>query len=100
VKSSVLKGTINWIGPLCVSAAEFCRRFGNAYLLIDSSGVGDPVFDELKREYGKVEGYKFTNPTKKALIENLGIMLDNGEISFPGNPERHESSLPTIRQET
>jgi len=44
---------------------EFCRRFGNAYLMIDSSGVGDPVFDELKREYCKVEGYKFTNQTKK-----------------------------------
>ena len=71
---------------------EFCKRFGNAYLLIDSSGVGDPVFDELKREYGKVEGYKFTNLTKKVLVENLSIMLDNGEITFPGNPETKEFS--------
>ena len=53
-------------------------------MLIDSTGAGDPVFDEMKREYGNVQGYKLTNPTKKALIENLSIMLDNGEIWFPG----------------
>jgi len=74
---------------------EFCRRFGNAYLLLDSTGVGDPVFDEVEREYWNVQGYKLTNTTKKALIENLSIMLDNGEIWFPGNPETKEFSTHT-----
>lgn len=86
-------------------ALEFCRRFGNAFLLIDSTGVGDPVFDEMKREYGNVQGYKLTNPTKKALIENLSIMLDNGEIWFPGNPQTKEfssalsSDFPVLKAE-
>ncbi len=70
----------------------FCRRFGNAPLLVDSTGVGDPVYDELQREYSGVSGYKLTNTTKKALIENLSIMLDNGEIWFPGNPATKEFS--------
>lgn len=68
----------------------FCQRLGDAYLLIDSTGVGDPVYDELTREYRNVQGYKLTNPTKKALIENLSIMLDNDQIHFPGNPETKE----------
>ena len=71
---------------------EFCKRFGSAYLLIDSTGVGDPVYDELTREYNFVDGYKLTNATKKALIENLSIMLDNKEITFPGDPETKEFS--------
>ena len=37
-----------------------------------------------------MQGYKFTYATKKALVENLSIMLDNGEIWFPGNPETKE----------
>jgi hypothetical protein len=69
---------------------EFAKRFGNASLLLDSSGLGDPIFDEVNREYGNVAGYKLTNATKKALIENLSIMLDNGEVWFPGNPRAKE----------
>jgi hypothetical protein len=69
---------------------NFCQKFGNAYLLIDSTGVGDPVYDELKHEYQRVKGYRFTYRTKKELIENLIIMLDNGDIWFPGNPETKE----------
>lgn len=68
---------------------NFCRNHGNAALLIDSTGVGDPTYDDLKRDYpdGHIEGYKLTNLTKKQLIENLSIMLDNNEIHLPCDPE-------------
>lgn len=69
---------------------EFCRRLGGARLLVDSTGLGDPIYDELTREYVNVSGYKISNTTKKELIENLSIMLDNGEIWFPGDPEKKE----------
>ncbi|RLC88051.1 MAG: hypothetical protein DRJ03_04075 [Chloroflexi bacterium] len=58
-----------------------------ARLLIDSTGVGDPVLDELRRNNVKVEGYKFTSASKKDLIENLSILIDNRKISFPDIPE-------------
>ena len=61
-------------------------------VLIDSTGVGEPVFDELKLEYPGVNGYKLTNATKNALIENLSLMLDNDEIHFPGDLETKEFS--------
>lgn len=84
---------------------EFAKRFGDASLLLDSTGLGDPVFDEVSREYSNVEGYKLTNSTKKALIENLSIMLDNGEVWFPGNSETKEFDtalhleFPVLRSE-
>jgi len=59
----------------------------NSRLLVDSTGVGDPVYDELRREQIRVEGYKFTSASKKDLVENLSMMMENGKISFPDIPE-------------
>lgn len=66
--------------------ANLCRTY-NARLLIDASGVGDPIYDALQREQLRVEGYKFTSASKKDLIENLSMMLDRHEISYPNIPE-------------
>ena len=65
---------------------QLAQRY-DANLLIDSSGVGDPVCDELYRENVQVQGYKFTNASKKELIENLSIMIENQQISIPNIPE-------------
>lgn len=64
---------------------NLARKY-NAHVLIDSTGIGDPIFDELSRMHVHVEGYKFTNASKKDLIENLSIMLDNDEVSYPDLP--------------
>jgi len=65
---------------------EFCRNMGGAALLLDSSGVGDPIFDDLKRQYDRVSGFQFTQASKKELIENLSIMLDADQIHLPNDP--------------
>jgi hypothetical protein len=65
---------------------DTCKRYNNARLLIDSSGVGDPIFDMLRRSGVAVEGYKFTNASKKDLIENLSIAIENHTISYPDIP--------------
>jgi phage FluMu gp28-like protein len=56
-------------------------------LLMDSTGLGDPFLDEFKRLGLPVEGYKFTQPSKHDLIENLSIQLENNKISYPDIPE-------------
>jgi len=58
----------------------------NARLLIDSSGIGEPVYDELRREQVRVEGYKFTSASKKDLVENLSIKIENQAVSYPEIP--------------
>ena len=65
---------------------DICRRYNNARLLIDSTGVGDPIYDQLRRSAIPVEGYKFTNASKKDLIENLSIAIENKTISYPDIP--------------
>ncbi len=66
---------------------QLTQQYNNARLLIDSTGVGDPVCDELQRESVRVEGYKFTNASKKDLIENLSMMIENQQITIPPIPE-------------
>jgi hypothetical protein len=65
---------------------DVCHRYNNARLLLDSTGVGDPIYDNLRRSGIAVEGYKFTNASKKDLVENLSIALENHAISYPDIP--------------
>lgn len=65
---------------------DICRRYNNARLLLDSTGIGDPIYDNLRRSGLSVEGYKFTNASKKDLIENLSIQIENKQITYPDIP--------------
>jgi hypothetical protein len=78
-------GELDWVFQR-KRIVNLCQQY-NARLLIDSTGVGDPVYDELRREQLRVDGYKFTNASKADLIENLSIQIENQAISYPDIPE-------------
>lgn len=58
----------------------------NAYALVDSTGVGDPILEDLQKTIS-CEGFKFSNTSKRQLIESLAIAIEKQEISFPEIPE-------------
>lgn len=62
---------------------EFWKRHSQPKMLIDSNGVGDPIFDELSLAGVNVEPFKFSNTSKANLIQSLSIALDNQEIHYP-----------------
>jgi len=51
---------------------------------LDSTGVGDPIYEDLRKEGIQVNGYKFTNESKKQLIQNLMISFEQGKIKIFG----------------
>lgn len=53
--------------------------------LMDSTGIGDPIFDDLDRVLLDLDGYKFTSGSKKDLVENLSVLLDKDDIHYPNN---------------
>lgn len=59
------------------------NKYHNATVICDSTGMGDPVFEQLRDVGLNVEPYKFNNTSKKALIENLVMMMEKHEVSFP-----------------
>jgi hypothetical protein len=61
------------------------RRYGNGKIFIDSTGVGDPVVEDLKRRGLNIdeEGFRFTEQSRKQLLENLAILLEQDKIKLP-----------------
>lgn len=64
---------------------EAARAF-RAKVLIDSTGVGDPIFDALKSKGLSLEGYKFTNDSKKKLIEGLMLAFEMKKLRIFSDP--------------
>ncbi len=59
------------------------KKYNDAYVVMDCTGVGDPLLEQAKRRGLQVEGYQFTNTTKQNLIDNLIVAIEQEEISFP-----------------
>jgi hypothetical protein len=60
----------------------------NAILTIDSTGIGDPIFDDLQAAGLMIEGYKFTQESKKKLIESLMLSFEQKKIKILNRPEQ------------
>lgn len=58
----------------------------HAFVLLDMTGVGDPILDQVQRRGIPCDGYLFTNASKKVLIETLVVGIQNRALSFPDLP--------------
>jgi glucose dehydrogenase len=61
--------------------------------LVDSTGVGDPVLEELQAGSKWFEGFKFSSQSKQQIMEGLAVAIQREEIAFPDGPIRHELEL-------
>ncbi len=50
--------------------------------LIDSTGVGDPIVEDLQRKHGNITGFKFSSSSKQQIMEGLAAAIQRQEISF------------------
>ena len=60
----------------------FARRW-RARLVMDATGVGDPVFDDLCRVLPQVEGFKITGASKRELVQGLMVAVEQRRVSWP-----------------
>lgn len=60
------------------------HKWNNARMLIDATGVGDPIVEDLEKRCIDVSPYKFSgNTLKKQVIEGLQVAFQNREIHIP-----------------
>jgi len=52
-------------------------------MCIDSTGVGDPIVEEIQRHLQYAEAVKFTPHSKQQLMEGLAWAIQNGKIHYP-----------------
>jgi phage FluMu gp28-like protein len=73
-----------WQGPWQATIPRIVALVGDTPALVDSTGVGDPVLEELQA-VGRINfrGYKFTAPSKQQLMEGLAVAIQQQEIHYP-----------------
>lgn len=62
------------------------RRWNNAKIWIDSTGVGDPIYEDLRNRGLRVEPFTFTEQSRKNLLNNLAVILEQDRIKLPDCP--------------
>ena len=63
--------------------ATVSRIVGNTPAYVDSTGVGDPIVEQLQRNHPRIKGFKFTSQSKQQLIEGLVVAVQQTQIRFP-----------------
>jgi len=57
---------------------------GGRPALVDSTGVGDPIVEQLQKSNGShFEGYHFTPSSKQKLMEGLAVAIQGRTVSYP-----------------
>lgn len=74
------------------------HRYGKPLIYIDSTGVGDPIYEDLFKRGLRIESFKFTEATRKDLLVNLALKLEQGIIRIPDN-EILKNELQSFRYE-
>lgn len=72
---------------------ENIKRLPRCPILIDSTGVGDPIFEDLRRDGLQIEGLKFTSSSKQQLMEGLANAIQQGKIGFPDGVIKEELEI-------
>lgn len=63
---------------------------GSAPALVDATGVGDPVVEDMAREAPQIQPFTFTPKSKQQLMEGLVAAIQAREVTFPDGPIRIE----------
>ena len=79
-----------WQGPWNLTREKLAKMIGQTSAQIDSTGVGDPIVEDLRRVCRRVEGFKFTSQSKQQLMEGLQIAISTSDIRFPDGWLRNE----------
>jgi hypothetical protein len=59
---------------------EIAKHYNKALVLLDATGLGDPIADDLSRAGVAIEPIKLTNEMKKEIIEKLAIYIEQRHI--------------------
>jgi hypothetical protein len=78
-----------WQGPWSATLERLAGLINasQARALVDSTGVGDPIVEQLQAKCGGLaEGYKFTSPSKQQLMEGLAAAIHQSRVTIPEGP--------------
>lgn len=69
---------------------KLVQIIGSTPAYIDSTGVGDPIVEDIKLSCSQVEGYHFSQGSKQQIMEGLVVGVQNGKVSILDGIMREE----------
>jgi hypothetical protein len=58
-------------------------KYNRASIVMDATGVGDPLLEQIREADFAVDGIVWTNPKKKEMVERLQLATEHHQISLP-----------------
>jgi hypothetical protein len=62
-------------------------------VMIDSTGVGDAITEDLQKSFSTMNGFKYTASSKQQLMELLASTIHNNEVSYPSGYIKDELDI-------
>jgi hypothetical protein len=72
-----------WQSDWGTTRRRLIQTIGDTPALVDSTGVGDPIVEDLQRALPNVEGYTFTSRSKQQIMEGLASAIHQTATRFP-----------------
>lgn len=69
------------------------KNLSYAPILMDSTGVGDPILEDLQAEGMDITGFKFSASSKQDLMKGLVTAIQQRKIAFPEGPITAELNI-------
>jgi hypothetical protein len=60
----------------------FARKW-RGRVILDATGIGDPIYDDLKRVLPDIEPFKLTTGSKTELVQRLVVAVEQRQVSWP-----------------
>lgn len=61
-------------------------KFNKPLVRIDSTGIGDPISDDLYKDINNLERFTFTAKSRMDLLTNLQLLIEQQKIKLPNDP--------------
>jgi len=61
---------------------EVCQKYNRCTIMLDSTGYGDPIYEDLAKEGLPINGININVKTKPEMIENLQLLIENQQIKL------------------
>lgn len=71
-----------------IAAIKRVADLYNAAIVVDATGVGDPIYQRLVQLRLNVQPYTLTSQSKKPLIDALAMAFEGGKLSLMDIPEQ------------
>lgn len=84
---------LDW-GIIVQRIERFCSRFRGTVIL-DASGVGDPIYENLAAKGLAIKPIKFTNERKAQMVQNLMLLIEDEVVRIPWPLYQTDSTTDT-----